>query len=383
MNTFTATFLPQALLLKRFSSSLPVERIQPDQLGELCSFFSRAYADQPLASHFQDPMLVERRWRWCYEHNPVRTEQAPAWICRHRGKIVGHLGLLPVVAVVQEQAISVAWIRDLIVAPEARSLGVGALLVLAAREVSGHPLLVAGMNEQSVSLFRQLGFADGKTVPLYLKVYDPRRVLETLPRSPVCRLLLGAIQAGQSLYMRAPRFGRSRESVEVVPLERFDDRFDRWWASIEPCFPSVVRRTAETMRWRYEDQPAHRYRVVAARDGEAIRGVAVLRCGRSRGLPAGFITELLAHPDDSAAVDALLIEAERWLAGSQEERPAFLRCTVRHPAMEQRLVRAGFLRVPSPIRWMLSAAGDSLVGEGIASLKGWFLNGGDSDLDVF
>lgn len=385
MRPSPAASLPQAALLQRFSSSLPIERMQPDRLGEVCDFFRRAYADQPLAGSFQDPTLVERRWRWLYDSSPVQMEgETPAWVCRLRDRIVGYLGMLPAVAVVRGQAVPVAWARDLIVAPEARSLGVGALLVLAARQAVGRPLLVAGMNEQSASLFRQLGFLDGGTLPLYVKLYEPSRILETLPWSPLRRRLVGAtVRSGQSLSARVARLGHRREGVEVVPLERFDDRFDRWWAGIEPLFPCVVRRTAETMRWRYEDHPTHHYHVVAARAGDAMRGVVVMRRGCSRGLPAGFITELLAHPDDTAAIDALLAGAERWLAGSPEGRPAFLRCTIRQPAIERRLVGAGFLRAPSPIRWMRSDDGEGVDATEPAEPERWFLNGGDSDLDVF
>lgn len=376
---------PQAALLQRFSSSLPVERVQPDRLGEMCDFFRRAYADQPLASSFQDPTLVERRWRWLYNSRPVQMEgETPAWVCRLRDRIVGYLGILPAVAVVRGQAVPVAWARDLIVAPEARSLGVGALLVLAARQAVGRPLLVAGMNEQSASLFRQLGFLDGGTLPLYVKLYEPSRVLETLPWTPLRRRLVGAtIRSGQSLSARVARLGHRREGVEVVPLERFDDRFDRWWAGIEPLFPCVVRRTAETMRWRYEDHPTHHYHVVAARAGDAMRGVVVMRRGCSRGLPAGFITELLARPDDRAALDGLLDYAQTWLLEAGETAPAFLRSSVRHPAIEQALARAGFLPAASPFRLMISREEAQPNYSALRFHEDCFFNAGDSDLDIF
>lgn len=385
MSTVPAASPPQDALLRRFSLSLPVERVRSDEVGELCDFFQRAYADQPLAEGFRDRSLVERRWRWLYERSPGPMEGGPpAWVCRHRHRIVGHLGLLPAEAVVGGRPTPVAWVRDLIVAAEARSLGVGALLVLAAREAAGRPLLVAGMNEQSASLFHRLGFRDAGTLPVYVRLYEPSRVLETLSWSPLRRRLAGAaIRAGQSVGRLAGLVGRGKDGVEVVPLDRFDERFDRWWADIEPRLPCVIRRTAETMRWRYEEHPSHRYERLMARTGAQTRGVAVLRLGRSRGLPAGFLTEVLARPEDHAAIDALIAEAERRLTGTPGDRPAFLRCTVRQPAVERRLGRAGFLKAPSPVRWMVSAGGEGMSGAGVEAPERWVLNGGDSDLDVF
>lgn len=385
MSTVPAASPPQVALLRRFSSSLPVERVRPDEVGELCDFFQQAYADQSLAESFRDRSLVERRWRWLYERSPVPMEGGPpAWVCRHRNRIVGHLGLLPAEAVVGGRPTPVAWARDLIVAAEARSLGVGALLVLAAREAAGCPLLVAGMNEQSASLFHRLGFRDAGTLPVYVRLYESARVLDTLPWSPLHRRLIGAaIRARQSVGRLAGFVGRGNDGVEVVLLDRFDERFNRWWADIEPRLPCVIRRTADTMRWRYEEHPTHRYQMLMARTGTEVRGVAVLRLGRSRGLPAGFITEVLTRPADHAAVDALIAEAERRLTGTPGDRPAFIRCTVRQPAVERQLARSGFLRAPSPIRWMMSAGGEGRGGAGVEAPERWVLNGGDSDLDVF
>lgn len=385
MKLARASILSQEGLLHRFSGSLPVERLEPDRVEELMGFFKRAYADQPLATSYQDDQTIERRWRWLYASNPIPLDGGvPAWICRRKGWIIGHVGVLPAVAVVRGRAISIGWIRDLVVAPEARSLGVGALLVLQARSDVGCPLLVGGMNDRSTALFQQLGFWDGGIIPFYLKVYARDSLLETLPWSPLRRRLAAAtIRVWQAVREWPPRFGRRAEPLEVTSLERFDDRFDRWWAGIEPLFPCVVRRTAETMRWRYEDHPTHRYHVVAARAGDAMRGVIVMRRGRSRGLPAGFITELLAHPADAATFDALLAEAERWLTGSPEERPAFLRCTVRHPMVERRLARAGFLQAPSTVRWMVSCEKGHSELTDLQHRDNWFLNAGDSDLDFF
>jgi hypothetical protein len=245
------------------------------------------------------------------------------------------------------------------------------------------PMLVAGMNEQSVSLFQQLGFCDGGTIPLYVKVYEPQRLADTLPWSPIRRRLTSiAIRVGQSLR-KFSFLPAGRESLVVVTLDRFDERFSRWWAGLEPFFPCIVRRSAETMAWRYHGHPAHNYHILAAVEGEALRGLAVVRRGWSRGMPAGFITELLAHPEDRAAMGSLLEHAERWLTEDQESRPVFIRCAVHHPAFEQALAKAGFLRAPSPFRWMASCDENQPDLRELQRQENWFLSTGDSDLDFF
>ena len=193
------------------------------------------------------------------------------------------------------------------------------------------------------------------------------------------QIVSGAVKFGQSLTYQRIRKGTT---LSVIPLERFDEQFDRWWVTVEGAFPCVIRRTSATMSWRYQSHPHHQYYIAAATDGQALRGVIVMRHGRSRGLPAGYISDLLAHPHDDVAIDSLLGYAKEFLTSSSDQPPVFIRCTFIHRAFERALKRAGFLRVPSPTRWMVThAQGASNLGM-LTQRDKWFLNAGDSDLDM-
>lgn len=367
-------------LFNRFSRLFVVERVSLHQIDPICDFFKRAYADQPVAAAFQDDNLLRRRWRWLNEEYPLRRNgELPAWVCLRKGEIVGHFGTLPAVAVVQGWDIPICWARDLIVAPEARQHGVGPFLVMTAIKTLQCPLLVAGMNKQSYALFRQLGFEDGGRIPLYVKVLRPSQLHEVIPgRSFKNKAVRGALRTAQFLANRLVSPG---PTLSVAPLDQFNDQFDQWWASIENAFQYVVRRTSATMAWRYLHHPAHKYHIGAARSGSSVRGIIVMRHGWSRGVPAGFITEILAQPNDSDAIDSLISYAQQYFAGLAEKRLVFLRCGSLHKMIEKRLLRAGFLPVASPLRWMGASP------PGVASLdidkfrQRWFLNSGDSDLD--
>jgi len=358
-----------------------VERMTLERVDALCSFFERAYADQPVGAGFADGGRVLERWRWLNEGNPSRLDhELPAWLCLKRGEIVGHFGVLPAIAVCRRQTIPICWGRDLIVAPEARRQGIGPILIITAVMAARRPLLIAGLNDAVYSIYRRLGFLDLGAIPLYLRIYQPQRLLDTLPWPGLARrTAVLAVAAAQRLM---ERLRRRRSSLSLVPLDRFDERFDSWWRRVEKSFPCVVRRTSATLNWRYHCHPFHRYTTVAATDGEGLRGILIVRRGYSRGLPAGFISELLADPNDHEAVEVLVTAAEELLRSSAEEPLAFIRCTVYHRSFERMLARAGFLRAPSPIRWMSAhAEGSSALGP-LARRDGWFLNGGDSDLDM-
>ncbi len=368
-------------LLTRVSAWFAVERLTSHREAELCDFFKTAYRDQPAADMFEDSELNRRRVRWLNEQNPVPFDGGvPAWICLQKGRIVGHVGALAALAAAQGEVIPICWGRDLIVAPEARRLGAGPLLVMTAVRDAQRPFLVAGLNDEAYALYRQLGFHDGGTIPLFVKVRNALRLLDTMPWPPLKRrAVAGLVMAAQRLANR-PR--RRERSLTVTPLERFDEEFDRWWAGVEPAFPCVVRRTSATLTWRYRDHPSHRYQCFAARKGHELRGVVVVRHGRSRGLPAGFISELLAHPQDRPALDSLIGHAGELLFSSGAETPVFVRCSALHPAFKSALARAGFLRTPSPLRWMMiHAQGASSLGP-LVERKRWLVTAGDSDLDM-
>lgn len=368
-------------LLTRVSSWFAVERLTSGREDELCDFFRTAYRDQPLAEVFQDDDFTRRRFHWINERNPVPFGGGiPAWLCLQKGRIVGHVGALAAEAVAHGEVIPVCWGRDLIVAPEARRLGAGPFLAMTAVRDARRPFLVAGLNDDAYSLYRQLGFHDGGIIPLYIKVRNAARLLETMPWPSLKRVAgTAAVVAAQLLANRPRRRGRS---LAITPIEQFDDEFDRWWAGIEPAFGCVVRRTSRTLAWRYQDHPSHRYQCFAARDGRTLRGVIVVRQGRSRGLPAGFISELLAHPQDRDAFDGLLAHASEVLSTSGAEAPVFIRCSALHRSFEQALARNGFLRAPSPLRWLLiHPEGASALGP-LVERERWLLTAGDSDLDM-
>lgn len=359
--------------LGRVSSWFAVEPLTRDREDELAEFFMASYGDQPVGDAYRDDQLVRRRIRWIGEGHP-------AWVCLQQNRIVGHFGALAADVVVDGRVVPACWGRDLIVAPAARRLGAGPALVMTAVRAAPRPFMVAGLNDESYALCRGLGFLDNGRIPLFVNVLDAGRLMDTVPSMLGRRPAAALVKTAQFLANRRRRRGRS---IGIAPVGRFDETFDRWWAGVERAVPCVVRRTSATMRWRYREHPWHEYHCFAAHDGAALRGIVVVRSGRSRGVPAGFISELLADPRDGGALDALVAHAVEWLTSPDREPPAFLRCAVLNAAVERALRRAGFLPVPkSPMRWMLiHPAGAGALGP-LVDRGRWFLTSGDSDLDL-
>ena len=87
-----------------------IGRSRIGELDELCEFFERAYADQPVARAFQDRATIARRWLYLNRDYPLLDGgEVPSWICRDAGRIVGHIGALPVDVVGCGAPVSRVW----------------------------------------------------------------------------------------------------------------------------------------------------------------------------------------------------------------------------------------------------------------------------------
>lgn len=360
-------------VLGRLSRRYSVVRVTPEWNGPLLEFLQRASADQPIPV-FHESQRLAAHWKWVTElYPPVAGERPAGWICLKGDRIIGHFGMTPAVARLRSQDVPVCWGRDLLVSPEARGAGVGPLLIETAVRESNRPFLVAGLNPASHRLFQRIGFRDLGGIPLYLKVRQPREFASLLPGPRG----LGTAAAGILRFMgdlRARTARKVKRKVRFDRLDRFDERWDRWWEQAREWFPGSVHRPSAAMHWRYFQHPRHLYSAWVAVEEGVWKGIVIVRPGRSKQLPAGFITEILADPHDSPLINALIRHAEEALGVSASEPLALIRCAVRQPLLEQGFSRAGYWKVPSPLHWMVS--GPELRQEE------WMINGGDSDLDA-
>lgn len=347
----------------------------PVRLDDLLSFFQAAHASAPIAWAFRDRAGLAARWRWLNEGYPLWRDGEPrSWVCVDDGRIIGHVAHLPVEIVSSGQVLRVSWARDLIVDPEARGRGIGPSLISHLVAQVGRALL-GGMNPQVEAMYRRLGYVHVAQIPLHIRVHDADGFLDGLHWSGPRRIAGAVAIGGAGLVRRSPS---SRLRVQVV--DRIGGWFDAWWAGIEPRFQGAARRNARLMSWRYREHPSHDYTILAASDASGHRGVAVIRSGVSRGMPAGFVVELLAAPDDAAAFETLLSGVEDALG--VQRRPTFTRFASLGMSA-RRLLRFGYLPAPSPLGLMVAARDPAdqfvhMLGRG----RGWLINTGDSDLDA-
>jgi GNAT superfamily N-acetyltransferase len=230
------------------------------------------------------------------------------------------------------------------VATDARYRGRGIFSTLQQRNeeaaaASGSPLTVTFPNARSYPIFvRRLGWIDLPRLRLWAR---------PLRAGGVVRYALG--RPGERGGMRAPDPSpRASHGLEMSPIERFGAQTDELGARAAAGYGSHFARDAEYFNWRYLDSPRD-YRCFGAYRGEELRGVAVVGHTFKHGVSAGFVADLVAAPEDTQAVRALVSRAAAEVKGGAD---ALVLLPPRSRAHRRALARAGFAPTNKKLRFI-------------------------------
>ena len=215
-----------------------------------------------------------------------------------------------------------------------------------AAAASGSPLTVTFPNASSYPIFiRRLGWIDLPRLRLWAR---PLRV------SGVARYALG--RAGEHGGMREPdSAARSLHGLEVRPVERFGAETDALGARAATGYGNHFSRDADYFNWRYLDSPRD-YRCFGAYRGAELAGVAVVGHTFKHGVSAGFLADLVAAPDDGAAIRALVSRAVAEVKGGAD---ALVLLPPPSSAHRRALVRAAFAPTNKKLRFIGKPLSDS------------------------
>ena len=255
------------------------------------------------------------------------------------------------------------------VATDARYRGQGVFSTLqeqneAAAAASGSPLTVTFPNAKSHPIFvRRLGWIDLPRLRLWAR---------PLRAGGVVRYVLG--RPGEHGGMRvADSTARTSDGLEVRPIERFGAEMDELGARAAAGYGSHFSRDAEYFSWRYLDSPRD-YRCFGAYRGEELSGVAVVGHTFKHGVSAGFVADLVAAPDDTQAVRALVSRAAAEVKGGAD---ALVLLPPRSRAHRRALARAGFAPTNKKLRFIGKPLHDGVRID--ARADAWHFTLGDFD----
>ena len=238
------------------------------------------------------------------------------------------------------------------VATDARYRGQGVFSTLEqeneeAAAASGSPLTVTFPNANSYPIFvRRLGWIDLPRLRLWAR---------PLRASGVVRYVLG--RAGEEGGMRSSDPAtRTSHGLEVRPVDRFGPEMDELGARAAAGYGSHFSRDAAYFNWRYLDSPRD-YRCFGAYRGGELVGVGVVGHTFKHGVSAGFLADLVASPEDGAAVRALVARAVDEVKGGAD---ALVLLPPPSKTQRRALVRAGFAPTNKKLRFIGKALRDGV-----------------------
>jgi hypothetical protein len=347
-----------------------VTRYSPEDREELLAFRRTAYSP---ASVFCDPAYLT----WSFERAPsAQGGRYALWLYRRDGKIEAQQGAVPIALKVGTSTVAAAWNLDLFVNPTQQLRGIGTVLQDVALDETGLSLGLE-VSEQARTSYLKAGWIDLGTVPLYVRPFDVRAILEVRKG-----ISLGPFVGGMAnLALRAVDHGvRALHTFGRMRAERraqFDSQVDGLWRAVSPHYTVLALRDYESLSWRFDEFPRKdRYRIFYHWRRDELRGYSVLRVGRWDGLPAGFIVDYLCAPEDTLSVLAHAV------AYFRRREVAAVYCLHRNPVSTAPLAALGFLERDSGWRFMLR--GKDLYPETMDLLsdpRNWFLTRSDADVD--
>ncbi len=239
-------------------------------------------------------------WHWKYRANPSGPDHT--WVAEdlETKRIVGMNGLVPMRIGVQGEPVVAYQSLDIAVLEAYRRHFVH--LEIARRQGNGDCAFVFAFGE-AVTIKVSTALMGYVAVGATPRVVKPLSLQAAVPAP-----WRGVARLGDPAFRLLGRGRRASlpAGAEMVPIRRFDERYDRFWWAEAKRYPLAVWRDAAYLNWRYVDTPEPGYEAYGLERGGEVLGFTVLRRTELQGRARGRILELAAVEDDPALLRALL-----------------------------------------------------------------------------
>jgi hypothetical protein len=356
----------------------------------IAAFIDRTYGSSA-------PFKGRARWDWQFRQTPYDREKrglAPVWIAVDADDVVGQLALQPGLLWLDGAALQVGWIVDVMVDPAHRGRGLSHK-INDAIVLSGRTLVTLTMAAATRSIMERAGCVTLPPVRQMVRVdhLSGQTVSVLLSRAKENRANWGrlidlfiATRVGPALVAFALTV-----AARLVPGRLFGPRptpalqdsglpdpaaVDRLAAALVAKTGAMFDRSARFFAWRFGAAPDLEYRFAQGPDGARPEAIVVWRMPTAVELPVGTLVDVLADPDDSAAMGAGIDHALAAMSGRCEAVIA----GASDPRFIWELRRRGFVTVKTHHPTVVSSDRD-LLASLVAHKGSWHFSKADHDWD--
>ena len=283
-------------------SAIRIESCRVEEIPRLQTFIdTRWRKDHVLA---RDAALLT----WQYDASRVRPlppDELAILLAWDDEEIVGMLGYLPFWLNVEGQRYPGAWLSQWLVAPEARSAGVGLRLLWAVKNRGFDAMFVLGFNENVQRIYASLQYEILDDLPRWIGIVDYEAACGLMEAAGGER---AAVEAYGASFVLDGQAGTIPHPWTVRDWQ--DDWHELWdavWRRDLAPYWTGGERDAAYLTWRYGRHPSFHYQ---------LRGALNPKSGRLRGLTVSRVEPILGRQEKVLRVLEFLAtpEAEAALA---------------------------------------------------------------------
>lgn len=252
-----------------------------------------------------------RMVEWLAFNNPLACGQASYFVVEDDGKLVAHIGRMPCQFYVGSQQTRGYYVHDLFVRPDYRSSGMGLFVSIALYEATNDEsdsfCCLLWTSDLNLDIQRRFGYLEihaGGFVKICRFEFLARKLgVPDIIMSALCFIPNLLLRVGDSLRIRF-----RRATCRIVPVERFDSRFDDFIERVRPRLGICSSKCSDVLNWKYIDSPRRFRNCFAAIDGDRVIGYVVLDITTDArdGTDTGRIIDIGFDPEDKITPSQLV-----------------------------------------------------------------------------
>lgn len=326
----------------------------------------------------RSPDLIPARWRWMFLDSARRLGLEPRiWLHRDGGRVVGHMGSIPVRVKLGPDERSTAWLVDTMVLQEYRPQAIGSRLMVDAHEDIPFALSL-GQSQEMRQIQLRLGWRQVAPLQVAQLLVHPENVLKGKLPAPAAWAAGIGLRASSTVR----ELVREPSRLEARTIGRFGRTHDALWSAAARDLTCAVVRDASYLNWKYVDQPGQAFLRLEIADGGEIQGVAVWMFrepDRDYAYRRGFLVDLVAPLSAPSLLQQVLRTA---CDAARAQGVDSLVCMHTDARVTGALRSLGF-RLRQPQRFLLVDPGplEGAALQRVLSAESWFVTQGDSDID--
>jgi len=318
-------------------------------------------------------------FEWIAFRNPFSHGETTYYIAKDNGRIIGHLGRMPMQFSIHGEFCKGYFPHDLYVHPEYRQKGMGALISISLFKALEKETESFGCNmwisAPNFLIQKRRGYHE-LSFDRYVRLLNPYenmiRFVKNRSLAQVCTLALKGIFAALEFFLTGIRSSR----VQISKIERFDGRFDALNEKVYHGFCITPSKPSDYLNWKYVDRPFSHFTTFAAEENGQVRGFLVSLLTLKEEYPSGMIVDIFADPDDKAAVAALYKAVINHFRSHSVSR---IECLLTNKKLVRILRKFLFLKGLEKVSVTLANLDKFAEKESLMDIINWHLTYGDSD----